>query len=365
MPSVVALPIPDSWYVIAFSEELRAGAALARTVAEREIVLFRTRGGTACALDAYCPHLGAHLGIGGRVVDETLRCPFHAFRFDTDGVCVATGYGTKPPPTARARVWPLREVNGLIFVYYDSQCDSQRATLPKPAWEPPALDLAGWGPLRHRTFDLRDHPQETVENSVDLGHFAIVHGYEDLALCAQMRSEGPRFSIAYAGLRRAPYVGWLGARSRFRFDIEIFGMGYSLVTVSVERLGLAGRLFVLATPTTRERIDLSLAFSLRHIEHPERIHPLARLAPRGLLERLIARTIFAGAVHDAQQDFPIWEHKRHIQPPALAQGDGPIGAFRIWARQFYPELASAQATRDGAAGAAEVAAEVAARALDI
>lgn len=56
-------------------------------------------------MDAYCPHLGAHLGIGGTVEGETLRCPFHAFRFDTGGVCVATGYGTKPPPTARARVW--------------------------------------------------------------------------------------------------------------------------------------------------------------------------------------------------------------------------------------------------------------------
>lgn len=336
MPSVVALPIPDSWYAVAFSDDLRPGAVMARTLAERDIVLFRTRGGTACALDAYCPHLGAHLGIGGRVVDETLRCPFHAFRFDTDGVCVATGYGTKPPPTARAHAWPLREVNGVIFLYYGSRSE-RRA----PDWEPPTLDLAGWGPLRRSTFNIHDHPQETVENSVDLGHFAIVHGYERLEPCAAMVTDGPHFSIAYEGLRPTPYLGWMGARSRFRFDIDIYGMGFSLVTISVARFGVTGRLFVLATPTTHERLDLSLGFSLRQIEHPERIHPLARLAPRGLLEWLIAHIVHQSAIHDARQDFVIWENKRHIQPPALAQGDGPIGAFRTWARQFYPAEAQA------------------------
>jgi hypothetical protein len=51
MPSVAALPIPNSWYAVAFSADLRPGAVVART------------------LDACCPHLGAHLGIGGRVVE--------------------------------------------------------------------------------------------------------------------------------------------------------------------------------------------------------------------------------------------------------------------------------------------------------
>ncbi|MER6304129.1 (2Fe-2S)-binding protein, partial [Kitasatospora sp. NPDC001539] len=28
--------------------------------------------------------------------------------------------------------------------------------------------------------------------------------------------------------------------------------------------------------------------------------------------------------------------KRYVSPPRLAAGDGPIGAMRHWARQFYP-----------------------------
>lgn len=342
MPSVVALPTPNSWYAVAFSDELRPGGVLARIVAERALVVFRTHTGEACAMDAYCPHLGAHLGIGGQVEGESLRCPFHGFRFDTTGVCVATGYGTKPPPTARARVWPLREVNGVVFVYYDSQGAA-------PPWEPPTLDTAAWTPLLHTSFDIHDHPQETVENSVDLGHFGIVHGYSDVTLKDEMSSDGPHFHIAYSARRPMPYLQRFGARVPFLYDIDIYGLGYSIVTITVAQFGVTARLFVLATPTAKERVNLALALSLREIRNAGQVHPLARLVPRGLLQRIIARTIHQSVIHDARQDFVIWENKRHIQPPALAQGDGPIGAFRLWARQFYPQPTPAEPERLAAA----------------
>jgi nitrite reductase/ring-hydroxylating ferredoxin subunit len=324
------LPTPNSWYAVAFSDDLKPGGVLARMVAERDLVVFRTAAGAACAFDAYCPHLGAHMGLGGRVEGETLRCPFHAFRYDTTGRCVATGYGTKPPPTARAGVWPLREVDGIVFVYYDSQGRP-------PAWEPPALETHGWTPLIHRTFDLHDHAQETVENSVDLGHFAIVHGYSEVTVRSDPVIDGAHFQTAYSASRPMPVLGRFGARVRFDFEIDLYGLGCSIVTIGVPSYGVTARLFVLATPTVKDRIDLALALSLREIDDPARVHPLARIVPRSLLQGFIARTIHQGIVHDARQDFVIWEHKRYTHRPTLAQGDGPIGAFRLWARQFYAQ----------------------------
>ena len=38
-----------------------------------------------------------------------------------------------------------------------------------------------------------------------------------------------------------------------------------------------------------------------------------------------------------QQDFEIWEHKGFRARPALCDGDGPIGEFRNWTKQFYSE----------------------------
>jgi nitrite reductase/ring-hydroxylating ferredoxin subunit len=328
MLSGADLPYPNSWYALAFSDELRPGAVLTRRLAGQDLVIFRTARGVACVTDAYCPHLGAHLGMGGDVVGEELRCPFHHFRFNTAGVCTATGYGTRPPPKARLRTWPLREQGGIIFVYYDSLGQA-------PQWTPPDLSGRDWTPLIHQTLDLRDHPQETVENGVDIGHFAIIHGYSHVRVRRELVMDGPSFTTGYAARRPMPFLGRLGLHVDFEFDLRIFGLGCSIVETHVPRYDLRSRLFIMATPTEPGQIKLNLALSLRRIERPERIHPLLKLAPRHLLERLAARTIFDGLVNDVRQDLVIWEHKRYVQPPALAEGDGPIGRYRQWCRQFY------------------------------
>ena len=69
------------------------------------------------------------------------------------------------------------------------------------------------------------------------------------------------------------------------------------------------------------------------------MHWALGLMPRGLAFPLVARLTFEGFLGDIQQDVRIWEHKRYVDPPALAQGDGPVGRFRHWARQFYPPAA--------------------------
>ena len=60
------------------------------------LVVFRNSEGKARVLDAYCPHLGANLGIGGRVVGDCIECPFHGWQFDgQDGKCTRVPYAEK------------------------------------------------------------------------------------------------------------------------------------------------------------------------------------------------------------------------------------------------------------------------------
>ena len=107
---------PRGWFVVAFTDELPAGEVRPLKYFGQHLVLFRTEGGEAKVLDAYCPHLGAHLGQGGVVEGETLRCPFHAWRFDGSGQCTEIPYATKIPPKAKVPCWSVREVNGMVHV---------------------------------------------------------------------------------------------------------------------------------------------------------------------------------------------------------------------------------------------------------
>jgi nitrite reductase/ring-hydroxylating ferredoxin subunit len=318
-------PHPSGWYALCFSAELPREGVLARTFMGRELVLYRTRSGRACAADAHCPHLGAHLGKGGTVEGEALRCPFHGFRFDARGNCVATGYGSKPPPNARLRTWPLREVNSMLLVYHDTGGAA-------PRWEVPALDWRGWSAPLFRRFSLGAHPQVTTENSVDLGHFAFVHGYDSVRALREVKIDGPYLSTAYAARRPAPL---LGRRWRFDFEFEthIHGLGYSLVDVHVRGFEIRIRLWVLPTPAEAGRAMLYLGASGDGASGAT--HPLLRHVPRRLRGTLIARGLLAALVVDARQDFVLWENSRYTHPPALAQGDGPIGKYRAWAAQFY------------------------------
>ncbi|NCZ64519.1 MAG: FeS-binding protein, partial [Cellvibrionales bacterium] len=70
---------PMGWWSLARSHELQVGEVKAVSALDRDLVLYRTRSGAVRVHDAYCPHLGAHLGVNGRVVGESIQCPFHGW----------------------------------------------------------------------------------------------------------------------------------------------------------------------------------------------------------------------------------------------------------------------------------------------
>lgn len=319
-------PFPTGWYAVAFSHELPKLAVRARRFAGQEVVLFRTASGEAAVLPAHCPHLGAHFAEGGRVEGESLRCPMHGFRFDARGRCVATGYDTKPPPTCNARALRVLEQNGAVLAWHD-------ALGREPAWQPPAVDMHGFGPLHTKVFrELASHPQETTENSVDLGHLSVVHGYRNVRTLAELQTDGAYLTTRYAVSRGALLPGT--RRVDTEFTIHAHGLGYSFVDVDVISHGLHTRHFVFATPTDGERIDLHLGAAVGLAGR------LSSRVPTALVDGVFGALAFRAFLSDVRQDLPIWSRKNYVQPPALAQGDGPIGRYRSWTRQFYPDEAA-------------------------
>ncbi len=91
-------------------------------IAGRNVALLRSESGVVYLIDSYCPHLGANLAVGGRVVDNNcVQCPFHGWIFSAEtGKCTRIPYdeGSSIPDQARIAVWPVVERNHIIYAWY-------------------------------------------------------------------------------------------------------------------------------------------------------------------------------------------------------------------------------------------------------
>lgn len=320
-------PFPDGWYVISDSASLKPSQLISKRFAGKDVVLYRTESGKSCVTSAYCPHLGAHFAHGGCVEGNELRCPFHDFYFDTDGKCTKTGYGTKPPPKAILPVYHVHEVNGFILVWHHHQGLS-------PNWFVPVVDDTEWGEIITKDFPLKSHPQETTENSVDIGHFAIIHKYRNVNELIPMKYDGPHLYARYSFERDGLLPG---KNNEIKAEIDIYahGLGYSFVEVDLPIFGLKTRQYVFPFPEDDGKINLKIGMSIKKFKKASKINPFLGLLPLPLVHKLVSKASFKGYAHDVGQDFKIWENKVFMENPALAKGDGPIGKYRQWARQFY------------------------------
>lgn len=309
-------PYPHGWFALAFSREVRRGQVRRVRFMDDDVVLYRTQSGAARAVDPYCPHLGAHLGYGGRVDGETIVCPFHGFAYDTGGRCVRTGYDT-PPPQARLTVRHVSEVNGVILVWHHPD------DLP-PQWQIPRLPDDLPAPVE-RTVPLTDHPQEIVENLMDIGHLTYLHGFSHASEVSPVEFDGHRMRYHLAVEKT-----YLPLTGPVRFDIraDVHGLGYFSLEFDAPRLGIRGRSLQLPTAVDPTHIHYRWTMSLLAPRSLGRLRaPLSRLLT-GLAAPVLGR--------EAAADFAVWENKIYIEHPRLAKGDGPIGAYRRWAAQFYP-----------------------------
>jgi phenylpropionate dioxygenase-like ring-hydroxylating dioxygenase large terminal subunit len=329
------LPVyPEGWYVVCLAKELENNTVVSKNFCGNEVVVFRTKAGKVGIIDAYCKHMGAHLGKGGVVEGETIKCPFHGFCFDIEGECTQTSYGTPPSPRVHTTNYHYKEIHDVIMAYFHPQSIT-------PSWYIPDLDMHDWTPLIFKEWQLKSHPQETAENAVDVGHFAEVHSYESVETTEAMKIEGPVLTASYKAVRPAGLGKKPGGKPvHVEFKIAKYGFGYSVVEAYVENLGITMRHFVFTCPTDGEYISFRIALSVKKISNKMKINPLTFFLPEKLLRHIILKFTFQSYQHDVSQDFDIWQNKTYIHPPALSKGDGPIMEYRKWAEQFYTAISN-------------------------
>ena len=302
---------PDGWFQVAYSSELEPGGVMPLFYFGHALVLYRTDAGEPKLLDAHCPHLGAHLGYGGKVNGDCITCPFHAWRFDGAGACVEVPYAKKIPPNARLRGWPLAEKNGMIMAWY-------HALGAPPAWEVPALPEFGhadWTPYETVSWKIRTHNQEMAENSCDSAHFRYLHGTQEMPTSHAETREHVLHTHSDT-MMMTPRGKAAGA-----IDVHAYGFGFTTTRFA----GIVDTLLVSsATTIDEDQVHLRFAFTVKKLAHQN-------------VTSTVGAAFRAEVTRQLEQDIPIWENKIYVNPPLLVDGDGPIGLFRRWARQFYSE----------------------------
>lgn len=192
------------WLPVLASSELPSGAARAVRVLGEDLIAYRTTAAALGLVSERCPHRGTSLRMG--IVDsEGISCPYHGWKFDGTGQCLAMpaeADSARLAPHVRTPAYAIAELGGLVFAYLG----------PAPAPLLPHYDLYVWDNV------LRDIGRavlpcnwlQIMENSVDPTHTEWLHGHH----LAAMRAPGEvDKTAAYA--RHQVRIGF----ERFRYGI--------------------------------------------------------------------------------------------------------------------------------------------------
>lgn len=162
--------IPDQWYVVMDSSQVKSRPVGATRMGER-LVFWRDAAGRVICLADKCVHRGVQLSKG-RIIHDHLRCPFHGLEYDASGrvtAIPANGMNTPVPDQFYVHGYPVYEGHDFIWIWWGKDP-------PKDLAEPRFFDDI------NKDFSyaqVRDpwsiHYSRAVENQLDVAHLPFVH----------------------------------------------------------------------------------------------------------------------------------------------------------------------------------------------
>ncbi|HVV74419.1 MAG TPA: Rieske 2Fe-2S domain-containing protein [Mycobacteriales bacterium] len=316
---------PTGWFQVGWSSTVPERGVVPLRYFGQDLVAWRDAHGKVHIFDAYCQHLGANLAYGGCVTDEGIRCPFHGWVWSSAGRNVSIPYQDRSNPARRIRVWPVVELNEVLFVWHDVGGREPFFEVPDftrdvsqhivgRVFQPALPDAVSHFP------NTRIHPQVVVENVVDVQHFCYVHGTERApVILRESVTEYTWNAVAGFGRRWADGVDRPDDRKN-TITIHWAGVG---VSFNAEQTPDGWRVVCIATtPVDDETSEMFGTYWLEDSPGPSEVTRASRLdSIRGALP----------------QDIVIWDNQIWLDPPGLATSEGAgFRKLRRWTSKFYP-----------------------------
>lgn len=161
------------WLPLLHSHELEPdGPPFRVRLLGESLVAFRDSAGRVGLLDHHCPHRRASL-FYGRNEEGGLRCAYHGWKFAVDGKCLDMPGEAPDCPLqrkVRARAYPCRESNGVIWAYMGSRAGAALPPLPGLGWAA--------APVERKTrlkYLRRCNWLQAMEGDFDSAHLGFLH----------------------------------------------------------------------------------------------------------------------------------------------------------------------------------------------
>jgi 3-ketosteroid 9alpha-monooxygenase subunit A len=316
---------PTGWFQVAWSDEIGVAEVHTMTYFGQEMVAWRAESGELTVMNAYCEHLGAHLGFGGKVVGEVLQCPFHGWQWSQQGRNVCIPYQDRPNKGRRIRTYPVVERNESVYIWHD--VDGR-----EPYFEAPDIfagfndgsSAADYYPQQRLYRErLELHPQYVLENGVDFAHFKYVHATPIVPVFTRHDFAEPvsfvDFTITFEGDDDQKIED---------IDSRVEAINGGLGIAVTRSFGMIDNRTISAiTPVDESTSDVRFIVYIGRTPGKDPVRAETK-----------AREFGEEVIRQFEQDVHIWGHQRYSDPPALATAEYEgFTAIRQWAKQFYPD----------------------------
>ena len=201
----------DIWYFAALTGDLKPGKLQRYEILGEPLLLGRTRAGEVYALRDICPHRAAPLSAGKLVREpggaEVVECPYHGWRFRTDGVCSAIPSMVEGQDVdvgrIRVRRYPAIESQGMVFVWMGSDARGEA----EPDQPPPIFPgVVGGAPKLVDRMVFDSHIDHAVIGLMDPAHGPYVHQNWWWRSAASQHDKAKAFEPREAGFAMARHA---------------------------------------------------------------------------------------------------------------------------------------------------------------
>ncbi|KPM07074.1 Rieske domain-containing protein [Sarcoptes scabiei] len=326
---------PNGWIPLLESRQIKTNQMVSLICFGKELIVARGSDDKIYIFDAYCPHLGANLAIGGtlekRCRQDCIRCPFHAWSFRlSDGMCVDVPYESSPP-NARIKIWNSIESNNIIFVWYHAN-DSE------PEWSIDPIDeiiTKKW------TYKGRTEHLEIPENGADVTHLNQIHSSAFYLGSNINLSDRDRW---YSKIIEHSWAAdWTpcSAPKQHTSKLEIlhetkfFGMRLFRMKLDVTLIGPAYVELRFRCFSFFGEIDGIILQQVKPIQPMRNSIVHSFYLDSSLKSYLFSKFLLFSEAKMLERDVRIWNRKAFLRKPFIAKSERCLAKYRRWFHQFY------------------------------